>query len=187
MRQSDPTSRFGSRAERDFLEALLLQLQQKPFEKITVAGICEGADYPRSTFYNYYEDIYDLLEHLWLKLREQALQENYLEIPEKERPYRLFDSLYAVLDLQRPVIENVLQHNAADSPLFESFRHYLRLQVADIMSNCPCTSRYPFPYPVIAEHYSNTILLVLECCFIRKEKLDKEDADRLLRYLLKDI
>ena len=41
-------------------EALLELMRDKPLNKITVKEICELADVNRSTFYTYYEDIYDL-------------------------------------------------------------------------------------------------------------------------------
>ena len=41
-------------------EALLELMRDKPLNKITVKEICELADVNRSTFYAYYEDIYDL-------------------------------------------------------------------------------------------------------------------------------
>ncbi|MBQ6120098.1 MAG: TetR/AcrR family transcriptional regulator [Clostridia bacterium] len=41
-------------------ESLLELMQDKPLNKITVKEICDRADVNRSTFYAYYEDIYDL-------------------------------------------------------------------------------------------------------------------------------
>ena len=41
-------------------EALLELMRDKPLNKITVKEICTLADVNRSTFYAYYEDIYDL-------------------------------------------------------------------------------------------------------------------------------
>lgn len=50
--------------------ALLDALSKKSFEQITIADICQTADYPRSTFYKYYYDKLDLFsdylhEHLF--------------------------------------------------------------------------------------------------------------------------
>ena len=38
--------------------ALIVCMQQKPFNRITVREICETADINRSTFYMHYKDIY---------------------------------------------------------------------------------------------------------------------------------
>ncbi|MBQ1608854.1 MAG: TetR family transcriptional regulator, partial [Lachnospiraceae bacterium] len=45
-----------------FIESLCSLMMEKPFEKVTVSDICEVAMIPRATFYNYFEDKYDLLE-----------------------------------------------------------------------------------------------------------------------------
>ena len=41
-------------------ESLLELMRDKPLNKITVKELCDRADVNRSTFYAYYEDIYDL-------------------------------------------------------------------------------------------------------------------------------
>ena len=45
-----------------FNEALILLLEKKDFEYITVSEICDKAEKNRSTFYLHYENTYDLLE-----------------------------------------------------------------------------------------------------------------------------
>lgn len=51
--------------------ALIVCMQQKPFNRITVREICETADINRSTFYMHYKDIYELLD----EIEEQVYQE----------------------------------------------------------------------------------------------------------------
>lgn len=56
-KREDRRSAYSKRVIR---ESLLALMQDKPLNKITVREICERADVNRSTFYAYYEDIYDL-------------------------------------------------------------------------------------------------------------------------------
>lgn len=53
-----------NRTVRDFETALEQMLQKKSFERLTVDEICEAALLHRSSFYRYFHDKYDLLEHL---------------------------------------------------------------------------------------------------------------------------
>ena len=39
-------------------------LKKKPIQEITVREICERTGINRSTFYNHYQDVYDLLEQI---------------------------------------------------------------------------------------------------------------------------
>lgn len=47
-----------------FLEAFCLLYSKKPVERITVQEVAKKAGYNRSTFYQYFLDIYDLLDEL---------------------------------------------------------------------------------------------------------------------------
>ncbi|WP_099469232.1 TetR/AcrR family transcriptional regulator [Konateibacter massiliensis] len=123
-------NRFAQRTLSDFSNALFTLLSKKSFEEITVNELCEISNYPRATFYNYFEDIFDLLNYCWLSLTKE---------------------------------------------------------IYTIMENCPCTSKYPIPYELVAEHYSNTILLLIEWCFLKNKCSSKEEAIEHLKYLLNGI
>lgn len=52
------------RTDRDITNALLALMDRKPFEKITVQDILDGAKVNRSTFYQHFPDKYAVLERL---------------------------------------------------------------------------------------------------------------------------
>ena len=45
-----------------FRVSLMELMQKKPFEKVTIKGVCEQADLNRTTFYLHYRDVETLLE-----------------------------------------------------------------------------------------------------------------------------
>lgn len=45
-------------------ESLLELLREKPIKNITVTELCAAADINRGTFYNYYDDVFDLFEQI---------------------------------------------------------------------------------------------------------------------------
>lgn len=49
--------------KKDFITAFWKLYENKPIEKISIQELCELAGYNRTTFYNYYANIYDLLEN----------------------------------------------------------------------------------------------------------------------------
>lgn len=61
-------------------EAMIELLEEKPLHKIKVKELCEKAGINRATFYNNYEDIYDLYE----KLEEEFFNQYYEMISPKE-------------------------------------------------------------------------------------------------------
>ncbi len=58
----DPQEKISARRTYTLLQqAFFKLLTEKPFEKITLKELCDTAMVPRSTFYRYFEDKYDLL------------------------------------------------------------------------------------------------------------------------------
>ena len=63
------------RTLRAFSNALVALLEQKPFESIQVNELCQACMIPKSTFYNYFDDKYDLLNYLFQRWEEQIYPE----------------------------------------------------------------------------------------------------------------
>ena len=60
-----------------------------------VSEICEISNYPRATFYNYFEDKYDLLNYCWDCFGEKIdFQNDYDYMDTDEKMYDLFNNLY---------------------------------------------------------------------------------------------
>ncbi len=69
------------RTKRLLLDSLMQLLQEKSFEKIGVNDICERAMVHRATFYNHFDDKYDLFNFALSQLEEEM----YLSTIESER------------------------------------------------------------------------------------------------------
>ena len=54
-------TRGAKRTLNDFMCTMFTMLSEKNFEEITVGELCKCANYPRATFYNYFDDKFDLL------------------------------------------------------------------------------------------------------------------------------
>ncbi len=55
---------------------------------------------------------------------------------------------------------------------------------ASMIEQCPSSDSYPIPLAIVAEHYGNTVWMLLERCFTGKGDLDRETAMQCLEYLL---
>jgi len=66
---------------KDFILAFCEYYQQMPIEKITVKDIAGKAGYSRVTFYNYFRDVYDLLNYIedeFISQIENVIQNNFV-------------------------------------------------------------------------------------------------------------
>ena len=70
----EPQEKISARRTYTLLQqAFFKLLTEKPFEKITLKELCDTAMIPRSTFYRYFEDKYDLL-HYCVKMYIEGLR-----------------------------------------------------------------------------------------------------------------
>lgn len=181
------TNRFAKRTLSAFSEGLFDMLETKSFENIMVNELCDKANYPRATFYNYFEDIYDLLEYCWYAVSQKINIEDYKDMEAEERVHVLFDRLYDFMDEHRIRLNHILKHNKEDGQMAASLHRYMGQQIRTIMMNSPCTAKYEIPYELVADHYCNTLLLVIEWSFLKSEKYTKGDAKKSIMYLLNGI
>lgn len=181
------SNRFAQRTLSDFSNVMFSLLEKKAFEDITVNELCKVSNYPRATFYNYFEDIYDLLDYCWYCLSKEIKLDDYVNMQPEERLYILFDRIYDFMDSQKEKLDAIIRLNPIDREMTTSFQMYLRKQVSSVMENCPCTNNYPIPYELVADHYSNTLLLLIEWSFLKNKCHSKEEANTCLKYLLNGV
>ncbi|MQS75366.1 TetR/AcrR family transcriptional regulator [Companilactobacillus halodurans] len=68
-------------------KTVLDQLQEKPIDAITVTDICKKADINRTTFYRYYDDIYDCVDTIEDKFVDT------IELPKDSTPFKSLEKL----------------------------------------------------------------------------------------------
>ena len=60
------------------MDSFIELLNKNPFDKITVKEIVEHCGINRNTFYYYFQDIYDLLEQLFMTEAQKVIEENHM-------------------------------------------------------------------------------------------------------------
>jgi len=172
------------RTQKAFSVAMLDSLAEKPFDKITVNAICERADYPRATFYNYFDDKFDLLNCCWYKLGQEVhLDVNNNQISESTLK-EVFGQTYELFDEYRPLLLNIVKNNPLDGQLVTHFiHHFTRVIGTSIEANLDTDSNKT-PVELVARHCSSTVLEVLEWVFLGQHKTTLEEAEGYLDELL---
>lgn len=181
--QIDTSKSFSKRLLNAFTNGLFDLLKEKDLENITVAELCSKVNYPRSTFYNYFEDIYVLMDYCWDALSNQIKITNFHEIEHDKRTIALFNMVYDYMDENRMSIDKLLKHNHQGGAMILSLDKYIKRTIYQMICDCPFSYKYPVPYDIIAQHYSNTIQMILSACFIDKS-ISKKDASAYIDFLL---
>lgn len=181
---SKKQNRFTQRTLDAFSNTLMQLLTEKSFEDITVNQLCEKSCYPRSTFYNYFEDIFDLMNYCWEKIDEKIQIDDYEAIPHEDRTVVLFERLYFYMESEQRELHQILVHNTLDGKMVMTLNQFIRRKIHQIMMRCPETEKLPVPFELLVEQYSSTIQLILEWCFFRKEKTTREEALTYLTFFI---
>ena len=109
---------------------MIVMLADMPLEEISVQRICDICNYPRSTFYNYFEDIYDLMDYCWIAIMKDMDIEKNLNVQVEQNTEQIFSLLYGYLDQYRPQICRILAKNNPASvkiSMFFLMKQYLEL------------------------------------------------------------
>lgn len=181
---SKPLTRGAKRTLDALSGAMFFLLSEKSFEEITVGELCEQAQYPRATFYNYFDDKYDLLNYCWLSLAERIRLSEYHHAPENEMLYLFFDRIYAFTKQNNELISRVLSHNPEVGYMFSSFRNFLNGQMRQIFKDCPDALHKDIPNELLADHYSNILFLVWQWAATKDSACSKEQAHGYLKLLI---
>lgn len=183
MKKQNKT-RFAKRALEEFSCTMIELLSKKPFENIMVSEICDLSRYPRATFYNYFEDKYDLLNYCWDCFYEKIDFQYNDTINQDKHLYELFDNLYDFFYENREILKKIARQNASSGEFMRNFKAYIKYKINIKIKDCSCVNTNKIPREILAEHYSNTLVLILEWGFLKENILSKEDSKKYLEYLL---
>ncbi|MFD1399995.1 TetR/AcrR family transcriptional regulator [Lacticaseibacillus suilingensis] len=178
------TTRGAVRTLKAFSETMLIMLGEKPFEKISVNALCEAADYPRATFYNYFDDKYDLLTYCWYRMRREVHLDQISGDPTDASFMAAFDQIYHLFDSHHDLLIAVVSHNPLDSQLVNHFIQYFTSVFTELFTARAKPQELKTPVELVAKHYSSTVLLIMEWIFLGQHPTTREEAEVYVRELL---
>lgn len=181
---SKKPTRGAQRTLEAFSKTMLELLSQKSFEHISVNEICDISNFPRATFYNYFDDKYDLVDYCWYTLAKEIQVDKVTKVESDRALIIYFDRLYDIFDKNKHLLNNILQNNQFSGQLVNSFINYFKNTMQKIFRKAIDYSKYDLPVELMADHCSDTVLLVLEWIFLRQQTTTQEQAHKYLDTLL---
>lgn len=177
-------TRGAQRTLRAFSQTMFRLLAKKPFEAINVNEICQFCNFPRATFYNYFDDKYDLLNYCWFVLAEQVHIDEAQKFKPNEVVFTYFDRLYDLFADNSELVSEILQHNQVSGGLVNSFTNYLRHLARRILLEVFGDLKFDVPVELIVDQCSDTIIMVIEWIFLKEKTTTREQAHHYLAVLL---
>ncbi len=125
MTDSDKKEKISTRRTYLLLSSSLFALLEEiPFEKITLIQLCEHSLVPRSTFYRYFEDKYDLLYYCLQTFFASARLDRDVIYLKDGKGRKFVAKLISVLDKNRDSFQNICQTNK-NGIFMDILRNYL--------------------------------------------------------------
>ncbi len=173
------------KTKNNLYKGLLLTMKNKPFEKITVSDICKEANTNRSTFYNNFNDKYDLLSALVNDLEEelkQKLSQNEVPINIKEYYINLISLLLEHINENIDTYSLVIKYN--NNNIASNILHDTILKnIAENIENHPLYNE-EIPSEIITIFYVNGVISI---CLKYIKNPKKYTKDSILKYISKLI
>jgi AcrR family transcriptional regulator len=165
-------------------KAMFELLASIPFEEITVGKICELSGYPRATFYNYFDDKYDLLDFCMQALSKYVKIDDFSGLPIAAMIEIYLGRLYDILAENERAVVGIFAHNMRDGYFVASTKIHLIAEIRKMLMRSGLPKSCPVPCEIMAEHYANIIILVCGRRYENGNRLARYEALAYVKYLI---
>ncbi len=164
----------AQRTVTQILRALEQTLTRRDFAEVQVKEICEEAMIPRSTFYNYFEDKYDLLDY-YFTFYTRGLHARFLHrTVTLDEARALLDSMLAVGEKRWDCLGKILQKNKPDGILLKKLKEELADLSFFITKQLHTYDENDIPGEIIARMNAQAVVTVVDWVFIQRHPMSRE-------------
>ena len=194
---SKPLTIGARRTLKALVEAMEQMLAKKDFEQIQIKEICDMSMIPRATFYNYFEDKYDLLDYVFhveiTPLLQGAAKDAGAEASEKESGawtdprcghIRIIDALFSAAEEHKEELAAILRKNPVGGAFVRIYEAFFRKEVYRYIYATGVYDNYEIPPELVAQVTADVILDVYEWVYIKGNETPREAIDRYIRKML---
>lgn len=166
---------------RAFVDAFCALYKVKPIERITIRELTNRTGYNRSTFYQYFEDVYALLTYVEDTLISHVKKHVIANIKRGDLIENFITSFTTLLDGQEPYLEALL-----DNPNSTRFAHRLKLAMIPVLMEEWHLSQNDVRAVYILEFYLPAAISAVSYWIHMQRNIPVEELGELIRDVLKE-
>lgn len=157
-------------------EELFSLLSESSFEKLTLTEICNASMIPRSTFYRYFEDKYDLLRYLLQSMAEEMrLTEDVVYFKSKESLQEFLMILIQHFAAHREQYQRIYLANK-DGVLMDIIRKDLKLILTEKIAKAQENGvKLKISLPIFATLLTDFYFSIVTCYLGLEEQISIEE------------
>ena len=169
-----------TQTKQNFVDAFWSLYCEKRIEKITVKDITVKAGYNRSTFYEYFQDVYDVLEYIESALIPEADELPPISIQSKTHglPMDVFLELYE----ENYKYYSVLLGPKGDAAFASKLKERIKLNIMPLFDLNPDVNRKELDY--ILEYTLSAMIGIMSYWFVQPEKMSSTELHELIHRLM---
>lgn len=167
-------SRGTQRTVAQITHAFEQVLARRDFAEMQVKEICDEAMIPRSTFYNYFEDKYDLLNYYFRNYSNFLLSQFKQDSISEKETREVLDSLLAAGERELPHIEKILRKNTPNGVLVKKIKEELSELSFYVSKQLHAYDKSEIPVEIIARMNAQAVVLVVDWVFLQHHEMSRE-------------
>lgn len=165
------------------LGTFFLLLSKKDFDDITVREICRTSLIPHSTFYNYFDDKYDVFRWAFYKTFYSYYPEMDLVMNHYDNIDLAADRVCDFMEENKKMLTKVAAHNPRNGALYQLMKE-VATEIGQILAkNCTRDKNFDFPYEVLFQNYINGFLEMFNQTFYEGKSYTREQIHNYMRTL----
>ncbi len=155
-------------------KSLFALLEEYPFEKISLIQLCEHSLVPRSTFYRYFEDKYDLLYYCLQNFFENADADKDVIYLKDGKGRKFVTKLITIMDKNKESFQKICQTNK--NGIFMDFlRDYLIQVLGQRLTQLEQTGcKLKIDQSIFTYLLADTYISMARCCLESEEDFGVE-------------
>lgn len=179
-----PLTIGAKRTLKALYDALEELLKAKSFDQIQITEICERSMIPRATFYNYFEDKYDLLDYAFVTALTPTMEAGFAAAAAGGGYMAVIDALFANAEEHKEALAKILRRNPVGSTFTNRYEQYFRREVYRYIYESGVYDGYEIPQELLAKVTADVILDVYEWVYIMGHETPHEKIERYIEKML---
>jgi len=171
------------RTLKNFRETMTQLLQKESLEKISVQEICEISMIPRATFYNYFEDKFDLMKYCWDEFFKDCWEQFPLTYSFNDLENTIV-FIFDFIDNNPDFIYRIASKNSDNGQLQNSFKNYIFQIAIEVIEQSPVEFDNLPQRELAAKFSAMTIYTILMQKLKNMKDFTSEDAIRFLEMIV---
>lgn len=151
-------------------------LCEKSFENIQVTEICERSMIPKSTFYNYFEDKYDLLRYFLKSYEDEISAETSTPGKTNGDSTEVINNLLDHIEKNWRQLGKIFRFNTPSGYFYqEYYSFFIDACYRFMLKNFQSYARDDLPFELIAKMKAYAVLTVLEWVYFEEHPLSRRE------------